>query len=57
MNGGKGAKVGMVMAKQKSSGAPKDGCFRDVSPVKENPQCPYSNPSKAEKKPMIVRGA
>jgi hypothetical protein len=25
----------------------KDGNFKDISPVKKNPQCPYTNPAKA----------
>ena len=39
--------VGIQIAKQKSKGAPKDGGFRDVSPVSKNPQCPYTNPAVA----------
>ncbi len=35
-------------AKQPGKGAPKDGCFRDISPAKNNPQCPYDNPAKAD---------
>ena len=46
----KNAQVGIKIAKQPSKGAPKDGNFRDVNPVKENPQCPYTNPAKAERK-------
>ena len=42
--------VGMRMAKQASRGAPKDGCFRDVSPRKQTNECP--NPSKAVAKGM-----
>ena len=48
----KHAEVGIKIAKQSSKGAPKDGCFRDMNPVKENPQCPYTNPSKAQAKGM-----
>lgn len=48
----KNAMVGMKMAKQPSKGAPKDGGFRDISPAKENPQCPYTNPSKCQSKGM-----
>jgi hypothetical protein len=48
----KNVMVGMKMAKQPSKGAPKDGCFRDISPVKNNPQNPYTNPSKAVAKGM-----
>lgn len=44
--------VGIKIAKQKSKGAPKDGDFKDISPAKENPQCPYTNPSKAQVKGM-----
>lgn len=40
--------VGVKIAKQSSKGAPKDGNFRDVSPARENPGCPYTNPSKAK---------
>lgn len=36
--------VGIKIAKQSSKGAPKDGCFRDVTPRKETMQSP--NPSK-----------
>ena len=46
---GKNAAIGIKFAKQPSKGAPKDGCFRDVSPVKNNPQNPYTNPSKPSK--------
>lgn len=48
----KNAMVGMKMAKQPSKGAPKDGGFRDISPAKENPQCPYTNPAKCQPKGM-----
>lgn len=41
--------VGIKIAKQASKGAPKDGCARDRNPVKENPHCPYTNPSKPSK--------
>jgi hypothetical protein len=41
--------VGIKIAKQPSKGAPRDGCFRDISPAKENPQCPYTNPAVASK--------
>ncbi len=44
--------VGIKFAKQPSKGAPKDGGFRDISPTKNKPQCPYTNPAKAEKKGM-----
>lgn len=37
--------IGIKIAKQNQKGAPKDGGFRDISPVKENPQCPYTNPA------------
>jgi len=30
----------------------KDGLYRSVQPVKENPGCPYTNPSKAKAKGM-----
>lgn len=55
IKGGKNQAVGMKIAKQASKGAPKDGCFRDINPASENPQCPYTNPSKAEglKMPMM----
>ena len=43
---GKNASIGIKFAKQPSKGAPKDGGFRDVRPAKENPQNPYTNPSK-----------
>lgn len=46
----KNASIGIRMAKQKSKGAPKDGDFRDVSPVKRNPQNPYTNPSRVKDK-------
>jgi len=52
IKGSKGQAVGMKMAKQGSKGAPKDGCFRDISPATENPQCPYTNPAKP--KGMII---
>lgn len=42
---GKNQMVGMKIA---TSGK-RDGCSRDVSPVKNNPQCPYDNPAKADK--------
>ena len=48
----KNAMMGMKMAKQPSKGAPKDGCFRDMNPASENPQCPYTNPSKVVAKGM-----
>lgn len=41
--------VGIKFAKQPSKGAPKDGGFRDVTPAKHNPQCPYTNPAKANR--------
>ena len=41
--------AGTRMAKQKSKGAPKDGSSRDRTPVKNNPQNPYTNPSVASK--------
>lgn len=41
--------VGIKMAKQPSKGAPKDGNFRDISPVKNNPQNPYTNPASANR--------
>ncbi len=40
--------VGIKFAKQPSKGAPKDGCFRDITPAKDNPQNPYNNPAKAD---------
>jgi hypothetical protein len=43
------AKIGIKFAKQPTKGAPKDGCFRDITPAKENPQNPYTNPSKVSK--------
>ena len=45
----KNAAVGIKIAKQPSKGAPKDGNFRDVTPVKNNPQNPYTNPAKVSK--------
>jgi len=42
-------------AKQPSKGAPKDGSFRDVTPAKKNPQCPYDNPAKADKTMKVVQ--
>ena len=41
--------VGIKFAKQPSKGAPKDGCARDRTPVKNNPQNPYTNPAKPSK--------
>jgi len=43
--------VGIKIAKQRSKGAPKSDHL-DSIPVKENPQCPYTNPSKAQAKGM-----
>ena len=48
----KNTAVGIKIAKQASKGAPKDGGFKDINPAKENPQCPYTNPSKAQAKGM-----
>jgi len=48
IRGGKNAKIGIEIAKQKSKGAPKDGNFRDVEPISEPPNCPYTNPAKAD---------
>ena len=45
---GKNAMIGIRMAKQTSKGAPKDGNFRDKSPIKRNAQNPYTNPSVAK---------
>ena len=39
------ASIGIKIARQKSKGAPKDAGFRDISPTKNKPQCPYTNPS------------
>jgi len=47
--------IGIKIAKQPSKGAPKDGGFRDVRPVKNNPQCPYTNPAKAVAKGMATK--
>jgi hypothetical protein len=41
--------VGIKMAKQPSKGASKDGGFRDISPTKNKPQCPYTNPATPSK--------
>lgn len=41
----KNAAIGIQFAKQPGKGAPKDGGFRDISPAKNNPQCPYTNPA------------
>jgi hypothetical protein len=48
IRGSKGQAVGMKMAKHSGKGAPKDGCFRDITPASEVPNCPYTNPSKAK---------
>ncbi len=48
IRGGKNQAVGMKMAKRTI----KDGCSRDITPAKENPGCPYTNPSKAVAKGM-----
>jgi hypothetical protein len=42
---GKDQNVGIKIAK----GWKRDGNFREVSPVKEVPNCPYTNPAKADK--------
>jgi hypothetical protein len=49
IKGGKGQAIGMKMAKQPSKGGPRDGCFRDIAPAKDNPGNPYTNPAKADK--------
>ena len=41
------ARLGVKIARQNKSGAPKDGNFRDMSPRKEVGG-PYNNPSKAK---------
>jgi hypothetical protein len=46
------ASVGISFAKQPSKGAPKDGNFRGITPVKNNPQNPYNNPSRPVTKGM-----
>lgn len=46
------ASVGISFAKQPSKGGPRDGGFRDKSPAKNNPQNPYTNPSKPVTKGM-----
>lgn len=43
------------MSKKNSSNSKvkiRDGNFREISPAKENPHCPYTNPSKAQAKGM-----
>ena len=43
------ARLGVTIARQNKKGAPKDAGFRDISPVKRNPQNPYTNPAKPSK--------
>ena len=45
----KNTAIGIKFAKQPTKGAPKDGCFRDITPAKNNPQNPYTNPAKGGK--------
>lgn len=41
---GKNQMVGIKIAKKFT----RDGNFKEVSPVKENPNCPYTNPANAK---------
>ena len=47
----KNASVGIKIATQRSKGAPKVD-HMEAKGVKNNPQCPYTNPSKAQAKGM-----